>query len=88
MQDAGERPLTQSSLKVDTRADMEFEPTYSFSIRKFTYDDGNGELCVYYYDGRRRICAGVPISIAAALRDSSNPEGLLQPYLMADSVDD
>ncbi len=67
---------------------MEFEPTYSFSIRNFTYDEALGELCVHYFDGRRKVCSNVPLAIAAALRDSTNPESLLQPYTTSDCVDD
>ena len=67
---------------------MEFEPTYSFSIRNFTYDETSGELCVHYFDGRRTACSRVPASVAAALRDSTNPESLLQPYLPSDCVED
>jgi hypothetical protein len=68
--------------------DMEFEPTYSFSIRKFTYDETRGELCVHYYDGRKKVCNEIPVSIVAALRDSTNPESLLQPFVVSDCVDE
>jgi len=59
---------------------MEFEPTSSFSISSFSYDETCGELHVRYFDGRRKLCAGVPMWIAAALCDSTNPESLLQSY--------
>lgn len=67
---------------------MEFEPTCSFSIRKFTYDETHGELCVHYYDGRQKACNGVPAPVVAALRDSTDPESLLQPFLVSDRADE
>jgi KTSC domain len=67
---------------------MEFEPTCSFSIRNFSYDETSGELSVHYFDGRRKVCSQVPASVAAALRDSTNPESLLQPYVATDCIEE
>jgi hypothetical protein len=67
--------------------DMEFEPIYSFSIRKFSYDAGSRELRVHYYDGRHRVCTDVPPILAAVLRGSSRPEAVLERYVKAQWVD-
>jgi hypothetical protein len=61
--------------------DMDFEPIYSFSIRKFSYDADSRELRVHYYDGRHRVCADVPPILAAVLRGSSRPEAVLERYV-------
>ncbi|HEY0231743.1 MAG TPA: hypothetical protein VGC55_10865 [Dokdonella sp.] len=66
---------------------MEFEPIYSFSIRKFSYDARNRQLLVHYYDGRRKVCPDIPPIVAAVLRGSSRPEAVLQKYARAPWVD-
>ena len=66
---------------------MEFEPIYSFSIRKFSYDAASRELLVHYYDGRRKICPDVPPILAAVLRGSSRPEAVLERYARTQWVD-